>query len=295
MQFGWRWRSWRAPGGRTVRPTTRLSDPAVRSSIRNWTCMSIQPSSSRRPRSSGTSSIVVRYGSAIIHPSHSAVSLVNAHDEVAAGAPELRAALSISEAAAQVGTASRAAARAPAASTRSFCWSSTSANTSVSSHEQRRPVADHGRRDHALQHRVDDRFSVDARLLDQRDALGERGHGDDEREVDRDLRQDRLAVRPDVGDLRPDRVEDLLDAFERVAVTADHHRHLARGERRGAAGDGAVEKGRAGGAHALRERDAGVRRDRADVRPHGTLAQARRARRPGRRRSPRSPRCSSAS
>ncbi len=118
---------------------------------------------------------------------------------------ELRAALSISLAAAQVGNRIPSRRASSCASTRSFCWSSTSANTSVSSHEQRRAVADHRRRDHALQHRVDDRRPVDARLLDQRDALGERGHGDHEREVDRDLREDRLAVRPDVGDLRADR------------------------------------------------------------------------------------------
>src|SRR3954470_2859553 len=61
-RFGCACFSWRAPGGRTVRPTTSWSDPAARASIRNCTCMSIQPSSSRRPCSSGTSSIVVRYG-----------------------------------------------------------------------------------------------------------------------------------------------------------------------------------------------------------------------------------------
>ena len=73
--------------------------------------------------------------------------------------------------------------------------------------EQRRAVADHRRGDHALQRRVDDRRAVHARLLDQRHALGERGHRDHEREVDRDLGQDRVAVLADVGDLRADRVE----------------------------------------------------------------------------------------
>ena len=58
--FGCRWRSCRAPGGSTVRPTTRSSAPALRSAMRYCTCMSIQPSSSRRPCSSGTSSMRVR-------------------------------------------------------------------------------------------------------------------------------------------------------------------------------------------------------------------------------------------
>ena len=94
--------------------------------------------------------------------------------------------------------------------------------------EQRRAVADDRRGDDALEHRVDDGGAIDAGLLDERDALGERGHRHDEREVDRDLREDRLAVRPDVGDLRADRVQDVRDVVERRAVAADHDRHLAR-------------------------------------------------------------------
>src|SRR5882757_8254136 len=58
-QFRCRCRSWLAPGLSTVQPTT-LSAPADFLSIRNWTCMSIQPSSRLRPSTLGTLRMLVR-------------------------------------------------------------------------------------------------------------------------------------------------------------------------------------------------------------------------------------------
>src|SRR5262249_37762295 len=55
-----RWRSGRAPGLSTVRPTTWLA-PADFLSTRNCTCMSTQPSSRLRPSTVSTLRILVRY------------------------------------------------------------------------------------------------------------------------------------------------------------------------------------------------------------------------------------------
>src|SRR6476620_11843685 len=59
-QLLWRWFSCRAPGFRTVQPTT-WSAPADFLSIRNCTCMSTQPSLRLRPPTLGTCCRLVRY------------------------------------------------------------------------------------------------------------------------------------------------------------------------------------------------------------------------------------------
>src|SRR6476620_2535918 len=59
-QLLWRWFSCRAPGFRTVQPTT-WSAPADFLSIRNCTCMSTQTSLRLRPPTFGTSCRLVRY------------------------------------------------------------------------------------------------------------------------------------------------------------------------------------------------------------------------------------------
>src|SRR3954452_25038819 len=59
-QLWCRWFSCRAPGFRTVQPTT-WSAPADFLSIRNCTCMSTQPSLRLRPPTFGTSCRLVRY------------------------------------------------------------------------------------------------------------------------------------------------------------------------------------------------------------------------------------------
>src|SRR5215212_4761965 len=82
-QLRCRCRSWLAPGLSTVQPTT-LSAPADFLSIRNCTCMSIQPSSRFRPSTFGTSLILVRY---IDAPSLADVIPVAAFTALASAAP----------------------------------------------------------------------------------------------------------------------------------------------------------------------------------------------------------------
>ena len=82
-QLWWRWLSWLAPGFSTVQPTT-WSAPADFLSIRNCTCMSIQPSLRLRPSTFGTSRILVRY---IFAPSDALVMPVAAFTALASADP----------------------------------------------------------------------------------------------------------------------------------------------------------------------------------------------------------------
>src|SRR6476660_3809418 len=84
-QFLCRCRSWLAPGLSTVQPTT-LSAPVDFLSIRNCTCMSIQPSSRLRPSTFGTSLMLVRY---ILPPIDAEVIPVVALIALASAAPIL--------------------------------------------------------------------------------------------------------------------------------------------------------------------------------------------------------------
>src|SRR6266576_3427945 len=82
-QFRCRCRSWLAPGLSTVQPTT-LSAPADFLSIRNCTCMSIQPSSRLRPSTFGTFLMLVRN---ILEPSDAVVMPVAAFTALANADP----------------------------------------------------------------------------------------------------------------------------------------------------------------------------------------------------------------
>ena len=211
--------------------------------MRNWTCMSTQPSSSRRFASSGTSSTRVRNGSTAISmpPSLRYASCTETTKSRSAVPRAARGAEHVA------GRRRQRHGHAQPAGEVLRQHEVLLLQLDVGEHggvvdEQRRPVADHRRGDDALEDGVHHGRAVDAGLLDERDALGERRHRRDQREVDRDLREDRVAVRPDVGDLRADRVQDRRDVVEGLALATDHHRHLAGRERGGAAGDRAVEE-----------------------------------------------------
>src|SRR5215212_7588799 len=82
-QLRCRCRSWLAPGLSTVQPTT-LSAPADFLSIRNCTCMSIQPSSRFKPSTLGTFLMLVRN---ILAPNDADVMPVVAFTAFASAAP----------------------------------------------------------------------------------------------------------------------------------------------------------------------------------------------------------------